>query len=178
MNAITQPVAGCELSPVPSTCLHVRRLMLAMSQLIGGHLETAPENWNPALKHTLLMPLAELIMIGTRCDRPLLVREADQLSQLIGYDCLIVRAATMPCQATFDLIMRGPVRPLLGYRLWVAPVSGSCWLIPTAGERTYLRLGAFGIEQVNCAPFVDAGERDRGTRQATEVLTVAAKGWF
>jgi hypothetical protein len=164
MIANTKPITGLELDPIPPAPEQLQRLMLATTVLVDGHVEPMPERSHPALTNSLVMPLAGLILVGTRCDRPMMIREVRNVANGFGRDAIIVRAKEAIGHAS--------------YRLWIAPLSGSTWLIPSAGETTYIRLGAFGVEAVGQAPFLDEVERHRGIRHATELLSVAVRGWF
>ena len=178
MIASTKPVTGLDLEPIPPVPEQLQRLMLATTLMVDGHVEPMPERWHPALEHSLVMPLAGLILVGTRCARPLMIREVQKIANAVERDAVIVRASDTPKHATYDVLMHGVNKPFLGYQLWIAPLSGSTWLIPSAGETTHIRLGAFGLEVINQPPFLDEIERHRGVRHATELLSVAVQGWF
>ena len=178
MIANIKPITGLELDPIPPAPEHLRRLMLATTIMVDGHVEPMPERWHPALENSLVMPLAGLILVGTRCVRPLMIREIQNIANAVGRDALIVRASDTPKHATYDVLLQGVNKPLLGYRLWIAPLSGSTWLIPSGGETTHIRLGTFGLEFITQAPFLDEVERHRGLVHANELLSVAAQGWF
>lgn len=178
MITTTKPIMGLELDPIPPAPEQLRRLMLATTIMVDGHVEPMPERWHPALENSLVMPLAGLILVGTRCVRPLMIREIQNIVNAVGRDALIVRASDTPKHATYDVLLQGVNKPFLGYRLWIAPLSGSTWLVPSAGETTHIRLGTFGLEVITQAPFLDEIERHRGLVHANELLCVAAQGWF
>ena len=178
MTANTRPITQLEHYPIPPVPEQLQRLMLATTLMIDGHVEPMPERWHPALENSLVMPLAGLIVVGTRCARPLMIREIQNIANAVGRHAIIVRASDTPKHATFDAILHGVNKPFLGYRLWIAPLSGSTWLVPSAGESTHIRLGTFGLEVINQPPFLDEMERHRGVQHAAQLLSVAVQGWF
>lgn len=178
MIANTKPIKGLELDPIPPASIQVRRLMLATTCMVDGYVEPMPEKWHPALENSLVMPLAGLIFVGTRCGRSMMIREVQNIANAVGRDAIIVRASDTPKHATYDVLLQGVNKPFLGYRLWIAPLSGSTWLVPSAGETAHIRLGTFGLEVINQPPFLDEIERHRGLRHANELLSVAVQGWF
>jgi hypothetical protein len=162
--------------PEPRTA--VRRLMLATSLVVDGPLETQPERFDPRLTNCLYMPQASLIIAGTGCERPLLLREAADMCAAAGLDILIVRTGDTPDRATFDYQKVGEDRALCVYRMWMPRPSEAAWLIPSAGEAQFLRLTPLGVEVFDRAPYADAGERHLGLVRGKEFLSVATKGWF
>jgi len=178
MDSDLQISPGLQLDPIPPQCVQVRRLMLATTYLVDGMVETMPEKWHPALENSLVMPLAGIIVAGTRCSRPLLTREVRDIAKAVERNAIIVRAADTAAHATFDVVLHGVERPFCGYRLWMPQPVGCAWLIPTAGEKTYVRLDLLGLEVTSTAPFCDEVERYRGLRFGSEFLSVAVQGWF
>lgn len=175
-----QPVLrpGIPLDPMPEPRTVVRRLMLATSLVVDGPLETHPERFDPRLANCLYMPQASLIIGGTGCERPLLLREAADMSAAAGLNILIVRTGDTPDRVTFDFLRAGEDRVLCVYRMWMPRPSQGAWLIPSAGEEQFLRLTPLGVEVFDHTPFADAGERHLGLVRAAEFLSVAVKGWF
>lgn len=169
---------GIALDPVPEPRALVRRLMLATSMVVDGPLETKPERFDPRLANCLYMPQASLIIGGTGCGRPLLLREAGDLSAAASLNVLIVRAGDVLDRVTFDFQAVGADRPLCAYRMWMPRPSQAAWLIPTAGEAHFVRLTPLGLNVINRAPFADADERRLGLVRGDEFLSVATKGWF
>ena len=169
---------GIQLDPVPEPRTRVRRLMLAISLVVDGPLETKPERFNPALTNSLYMPQAGLLVVGTGCARPLLLREAAGISTAADLDVLLVRAGEDPDEVTFDVQRNGERRADCAYRLWMPRPSEDAWLIPTAGEECFVRLTALGLEVTDAAPFEDADDRRIGLLRGDEFLSVAVKGWF
>ncbi len=175
-----QPVIrpGIPLDPVPEPRTVIRRLMLATSLVVDGPLETKPERFDPRLTNWLYMPQASLLIGGTGCGRPLLLREAADMSAAAELDVLIVRTGDHPDQVSFDFQATRADRPLCAYRMWMPRPSEAAWLIPSAGEERFLRLTPLGLEIVEQAPFADADERHLGLTRGKEFLSVATKGWF
>lgn len=128
--------------------------------------------------NSLVLPLAGIIVVGTRCGRPMMVREVQNVSKAVERDAIIVRASDAPKHATFDVLLNGVKRSFLAYRLWLAHPAGSAWLIPTGAETTFIRLGTFGLEAINQPPYMDEVERHRGLKNGVEFLSVAVQGWF
>lgn len=175
-----QPVLrpGIPLEPVPEARTVVRRLMLATSLVVDGPLETKPERFDPRLANCLYMPHASLLITGTGCERPLLLREGSDLSAAADLNVLIVRTGNNLDRVSFDFQGVGDDRVLCAYRMWMPRPSEAAWLIPSAGEERFLRLTPLGLEVVDQAPFADAGERRLGLIRGQEFLSVAVKGWF
>jgi hypothetical protein len=152
--------------------------MLATSLVVDGPLETAPERFDPALANCLYMPQASLLVAGTGCGRPLLLREAAAISAAACLDVLVVRTDEDLDQATFDVKVTGESRLLCTYRMWMPRPSEAAWLIPPAGGERFVRLTSLGLELRNQAPFADPDERRIGLVRGDEFLSVAVKGWF
>lgn len=178
MTPEPQLAPGLQLDPIPPQCMQVRRLMLATTVLVDGMVETMPETWHPALENSLVMPIAGIIVAGTRCGRPLMIREVRNIGRAVSRDAIIVRVADSPAHASFDVLLNGAERPFCGYRLWMPQPTGCAWLIPTAGEATYIRLDPLGLEVTGLSPFCDEVERHRGLKFGSEFLSVAVQGWF
>jgi hypothetical protein len=124
------------------------------------------------------MPQANLLIGGTGCGRPLLLREAVDMCAAAELDVLIVRKGDHPDQVSFDFQATGADRPLCAYRMWMPRPSEAAWLIPSASETPFLRLTPVGLQIVERAPFADADERRLGLVRGREFLSVATKGWF
>jgi hypothetical protein len=170
--------AGISLDPLPEPGICLRRLMLATSLVVDGPFETEPERFAPALTNCLYMPAANLLIGGTGCKRPLLFREAAEISEAASLDVLVVRTIDSSDEATFDLQVAGESRLLCSYRMWMPRPSEAAWLIPTGGERLFVRLTSLGLEVSDQVPFVDQAERHIGLLRGQEFLSVAVKGWF
>jgi hypothetical protein len=63
------------VDPIPEPHVQVRRLMLATSLLIDGHLDKEPERFHPHLRNCFIAPQAGIVIAGTRCPRPMMARE-------------------------------------------------------------------------------------------------------
>jgi hypothetical protein len=170
--------ARLQLDAIPAPPIHVRRLMLATTVAVDGFVDQTPEAFHPALEHSFLMPQADIMVAGTRCSTPLLVREVRNIAAAFERDAIIVRATEEPSHATFDVILRCVARPFLGYRLWIRQPAGAAWLVPSAGERAFVRLDPLGLEVACEAPYTDEVDRYRGISAGGEFLSVAVRGWF
>jgi hypothetical protein len=175
-----QPVLrpGILLDPLPEPRAVIRRLMLATSLVVDGPLEVKPDRFDPRLTNCLYMPQARLLIGGTGCSWPLLLREAVDISAAAELDVLIIRTGGDPDQVSFDFQATGADHPLCAYRMWMPRPSEAACLIPSAGEERFLRLTPLGLEVVEQAPFADADARRLGLTRGKEFLSVATKGWF
>ncbi len=168
---------GFPVDPIPEPQVRVRRLMQATALTVEGLVETRPGRVDPRLEHCLDMPQANLVIAGTRCRWPLLVREALDVSAASDRDVLIVRGDE-EAQATFDLKKADVDGMLCAYRMWMARPSEAAWLIPTSEEERFIRITALGLEVADRAPYADSQERRVGLVRAAEFLSVAVQGWF
>jgi hypothetical protein len=177
---IEQPVlrAGFHVDPIPAPREKVRRLMLATSLAIEGLVDTAPEEVDPRLANCIYMSQADLIIVGTACSRPLLLREAADISAAADKDVLIARAEEGRAYASFDVKRAGSETVLCAYRMWMLRPSEAAWLVPVAGEGRYVRLSPLGMEPHDSAPFTTDWERRKGLAHARMFLSVAVQGWF
>lgn len=178
MKTAPTPLTDFELDPIPEPPIHIRRLMLACGTILDGYIDQEPQYWHPALEHSIVVPGADVVVAGTRCRRPLLCREVGNIARAVDRDAIIVRAADEPAHATFDVLLKNIERPFLGYRLWMRQPLGSAWLIPTGGERSFIRLDGLGLEVSREAPFDDEVDAYRGLKAGAEYLSIAVKGWF
>lgn len=180
IKMIEQPVLrpGFPVDPIPAPREKARRLMLAASMAIEGLVDTTPHGIDPRLANCLYMSQADLIIVGTACSRPLLLREAADISAAAGKDVLIVRADEGPAYASFDVKRAGPEKVLYAYRMWMLRPSEAAWLVPVAGKGGHVRLSPLGLELHGAAPFATDWERRKGLAHAREFLSVAVQGWF
>lgn len=170
---------GFLLEPLPEPRVLARRLMLATSMLVDGFLDGNPERFHPYLQHSLLMPQADLLIVGTACARPLMLREARDAARAITTDVLVVRTWDRSAQASFDIQLAGDDQPLLAYRLWMPePGGAAAWLVPTAGNTPYVRLDPMGLEVVDDAPYCSEADRNRGLHFGKDFLSVVVAGWI
>lgn len=173
-------VPGLVVDPIPEPFIQVRRLMMATSMLIDGYVETKPEHVHPHLRNCFLAPQAGIIIAGTRCARPLLTREIINVGKAVERDAIVVRLGDDRDgdHVTFDVHPYGSDERMLGYRLWMPQPVGPAWLIPTAGEATFVRFDPHGIDISDEQPFADCFDRQRGLVWASQFMSVATKGWF
>lgn len=167
------------VDPLPAGRGQTRRMMLATATLIDGYVDTNPGRFHPYLANTYLMADARLLIAGTRCRRPLYLREFADVCRPSGLDGLIVRLQDESGSAvSFDVKPAGDDRMLCAYRLWMPQPSGAAWLVPSMGEGPFVRLDPLGIELVIEPPFSCEIERYRGLKFGAEFMSVAATGWF
>lgn len=178
MTIAPSPASPPQLQAIPEPPTSVQRLMLALTVAVDGFVDRTPQEFHPALLHSFIMPQADVLVAGTRCSAPLLVREVRNIAAAVDRDAIIVRAAIDPKHASFDIILRPTQHPLLAYRLWMRQPMGAAWLIPTAGERAHIRLDPLGLELSLEPPFTDEVDRHRGLKAGSEFLSVALMGWF
>lgn len=178
MKTASAPASTLSLEAIPEPPIHVQRLMLALTVAVDGFVDRWPHEFHPALLHSFVMPQADVIVAGTRCTAPLLVREVGDIAKAVSRDAIIVRAARDPKHASFDIVLQAVERPLLAYQLWMRQPMGTAWLVPTAGERAHVRLDPFGLELSLEAPYTDEVDRHRGLKAGSEFLSVAVTGWF
>src|SRR5690242_3405335 len=94
---------GFPVDPLPEPRAKVRRLMQATAMVVEGLVDTEVGTVDPRLEHCLYMPQARLLVSGTGCRRPLLLREAVDVSVAADLDVLLVRSDDGGRQPTFDL---------------------------------------------------------------------------
>lgn len=168
------------VAPIPEPREQAKRLMLATALLVDGFLERDPKRFQPYLENCFLMPEAGLIVGGTFCGRPVVLREFADVCRASELDGILVRfpEEAEPARATFDIKQAHNDRMLCVYRLWLEQPGGSAWLIPTAGSGPFVRLDPLGLEIGDRAPFDCEIERYRGCKFGAEFLSVATQGWF
>lgn len=180
MSEQVELVPGFYVDPIPQPNIHVRRLMLATAMLIDGHLDTEPQHFHPYLRNCFLAPRAGIVIAGTRCPRPLMTREVINVSKAVARDAIIVRLGDdwRAADVTFDVYQFGCDEPLLAYRLWMPQPTGLPWLIPSAGEGTFVRFDPDGLDIGDEPPFGSEFDRHRGLVWASEFIGITTKGWF
>jgi hypothetical protein len=167
------------VDPIPEPRVQIGRLMLATALLIDGVLDTNPARFQPYLANTYLMPDAHLLIGGTLCRRPLVLREFGDVCHAAALDGILVRLRDeRVSSATFDIKPAGDDRILCVYQLWMPQPSGAAWLVPTGGDAPFVRLDPLGLEFSDQAPFDCEIERHRGCKFGAEFLSVAVQGWF
>lgn len=169
---------GFPVDAIPEPRVKLRRLMQATALAVEGLVDTRLGQVDPRLQHCLYMPQANLIIAGTGCRRPLLLREAADVSAAASCDVLVVRSEDSASQATFDLKRAGVEGVSCAYRMWMPRPSEAAWLIPTAGEKQFFRITPLALETNDRAPYVGEADRQIGLIRAAEFLSVAVQGWF
>lgn len=167
------------VEPIPEPRALIQRSMLAASMLIDGPVDTQPARFQPYLANTYLMPQAAVVIGGTLCRRPLVLREFADVCRPSCLDGVLVRLHDEQSSAvTFDVKMAGDDRMLCAYRLWMPQPSGSAWLVPSAGSGPFARFDPLGIEFGDTPPFSSEADRFAGCKFGAEFMAVATKGWF
>ncbi|WP_265587212.1 hypothetical protein [Sphingomicrobium arenosum] len=152
--------------------------MLAIGMLIDGVVDQKPETFHPYLKHSVMLAEANVVVLGTSCQRPLLIREGLAVANAVTCDLVISRASDKPGHATFDAKLQGDDRLFLAYRVWISRPTGTAWLIPSAGEGPCIRLEQDGLKIEEDPPYLDWADKYRGLEFGAEILGIAVAGWF
>ena len=168
------------VDPIPEPREQAKRLMLAVALIVDGFLDQNPKRFQPYLENCFFMPEAGLIVGGTFCRRPVVLREFADVCRASELDGILVRLpeVSIPALVTFDLKQAHNDRMLCVYRLWLEQPGASAWLIPTAGSGPFVRLDPLGLEIGDRPPFSCEVERFRGLKFGSEFLSVAVQGWF
>lgn len=167
------------VEPIPEPRALIRRTMRAASLLIDGPVDTRPDRFQRYLANTFLMPQAAVVIGGTMCRRPLVLREFADVCRPSCLDGVLVRLSDEQASAvTFDVKAAGDDRMLCAYRLWMPHSSGPAWLVPSAGDGPFARFDPLGIEFGDAPPFASEADRVAGCKFGSEFIAVAAKGWF
>lgn len=169
---------GFPVDAIPEPRVRIRRLMQATALVVEGLVDTGAGRVDPRLEHCLYMPQANLIVAGTGCQWPLLIREALDVSAAADRDVLIVRGEEGRAQATFDLKKADADGLFCAYRMWMPRPSEAAWLIPSGEEQRFIRITPLGLEVTERAPYSDGLERHVGLVRGAEFLSVAVQGWF
>ena len=167
------------VEPIPQPRVLIQRSMRATSMLIDGPVDTQPERFQRYLANTFLMPQAAVLIGGTMCRRPLVLREFANVCRPSCLDGVLVRLHDEePTSVTFDVKAAGDDRMLCAYRLWMPQPSGPAWLIPSAGSGPFVRFDSLGMEFSDTAPFAGEPDRNAGCQFGANFIAVATKGWF
>ncbi|WP_324808440.1 hypothetical protein SH584_02980 [Sphingomonas sp. LY29] len=119
-----------------------------------------------------------MLIGGTLCRRPLVLREFADVCRGSDLDGILVRMPVTGDNPSFDIKIAGSDRMLLMHMLWLPQPSGPPWLIPSVESGPAIRLSPLGITAENTMPFDSIEDRHRGLRFGFEFLSVAAKCWF
>lgn len=177
MNYQPQLQPRFDFEPVPEPRQKVRRLMQAFGLVVDGLIDQQPGTYNPHLSGCFYMSQASLLITGTACRRPLVLREAREIALASGLDAIVVRMDEEG-DATFDIQLQHLEPLLCRYCLWMERPGETAWLVPSAGEPHFLSISPFGLELTAAAPFSSPEERSAGLDRGSEFLSVAVKGWF
>lgn len=167
-----------DLPPLPEPRRQVRWHMQALSMLVDGPVDLQPQLTDSRLANSMLMSQASLLILGTACRRPLLLREAEELTNASDLDVIVVRFDDRDQELSFDIRLQH-IEPLLCcYRLWMERTGGPAWLVPTAGEDLFLKITPLGLMMDPRAPFEDDDRRRFGLKRGSDFLSIATRGWF
>lgn len=167
------------VEPIPQPRALIQRTMRATSLLIDGPVDTRPDRFQGYLANTFLMPQAAVVIGGTMCRRPLVLREFADVCRPSSLDGVLVRLHDEQASAiTFDVKAAGDDRMLCAYLLWMPQPSGPAWLVPSAGSGPFVRFDPLGIEIAENAPFASKLDRHAGCNFGADFIAIATKGWF
>jgi hypothetical protein len=167
------------VEPIPAPRIQIQRMMLATAMCVDGFVDCDPGRLQRYLSGTYLMPDAHLLLAGTLCRRPLVIREFADVCRAADLDGIIVRLLDERVSAvTFDVMQARSDRMLCVYRLWLSQPAGAAWLVPTVGEGPYVRVDPLGLEFAAEPPFSCEVDRYRGCRFGAEFMAIATQGWF
>lgn len=169
---------GVAVDVVPAPREKVPHLMIATALVVEGLINDRPGRTDARLTNSLYMSQASLIILGTACQRPLMLREAADVSLASELDVLVVRSGDRPRDTSFDLKRAGGGDVLCAYRMWMGRPSAAAWLIPTAGEGPYVRVTPLGLQTEDAAPFDNDFDRRAGLARGRDFLSIPGQGWF
>ncbi|MCW2416133.1 hypothetical protein [Sphingobium sp. B8D3D] len=118
------------------------------------------------------MPLARLVIVGTSCARPLLREEADQISQLLSCDMLLLRCEAGQ-GASLDVRLTHKNSWLTGYLPWMS--ENALWLVPPSDSTLLPIEVAGGLFERPHHPFVSAQARSAGLDTAHRAMSDLAR---
>lgn len=169
---------GMNLDPIPEPRRTARSLASAIALTIGGPVDDTPQRLHSSLRHGLLMEGARVFIVGTGCGRPLMQREACDISAAMSVDVVVARCGEAVSKMTFDAKLLGEDRLVEGLRLWKDDPALGYWLVPALGAGPCLRLEPTGLGLANDPPFENEIERWRGLKYANEFLSTVVKGFL
>lgn len=167
-----------DIAPLPQPHGSTKRLMHALAILVDGFADQSPERYNASLKHSILLPEASLIILGTAFYRPLFLDAASALSLTLSTDVIVARSGEAISKMSFDVQLVENPRILTGYRVWKDNPEEGSWLVPSAGAGKCIRLDRNGLELGDEAPFHDEIGRWRGITFGNEFLSTIVTGWL
>ena len=163
-----QPLTQFEVNqPLMSwTPRPVMRRMAAFQAAIGANVDLRASRRQPLFTNTLVMPSAKLVLAGTSCSRPMYFPECELLADVSEFDVALLRH-DVDRGVSFDIRFKDTGQWSCCYLAWWHPYDG-LWLIPTAGEETFIQAGELGLTRTTYAPFADARRRAEGIVRAIE----------
>lgn len=108
--------------PIPAVRAQVLRTMLSVSMAVDGFVDTDPGRHQSELANCYLMPQAGLLLGGTLCRRPLVMREFADVCRSGRHDGIMVRLLGDPSSlvATFDVHQANADAMHWAYRMWMS----------------------------------------------------------
>ena len=181
------------VAPIPEPREQAKRLMLATAVLVDGFLDQDPKRFQPYLENCFLMSGADLIIGGTFCGRPVMLREFADVCRASELDGILVRFPDEPepARVTFDIKQAHNDRMLCVYRLWIEQPGGMVEVghdgngfsfdNETPRHRALLQPYAIADRLVNCgdyAQFITDGGYQRPELWLSDGwAAVQANGW-
>ena len=109
---------------------------------------------------------AEVVVIGTSCERPLFYHECEVLAQFSRKDIVLLRFDPLE-GVSFDVLLEGSQAWQCNYLAWRRD-AGDFWLIPAHTEGPFFRLSEKGLETFQGAPYESGYQRYAGIIRAIE----------
>ncbi len=148
------------------TTQRVRSRAFATAAAIGAAIDPAAGKDNVLLADSIVMPLANLALIGTNCARPLWFRDGETIASETGLDVMLLRFDP-DRGATFDILDHQSLFWRCHYVAWRRR-GGDLWLIPEVGFDCFIRAGAWGLDHEQEPPFASGSERYAGIIRAKD----------
>lgn len=165
MTMMTIPPFVGEPLLMPTTH-RARSRLKAFLVATGAMIDTGAAQQNALLAECYVAPFAGFVATATCCGRPLLYPEAQLIAQSIGLDMILLRFDAER-GTSFDVLFEGSERWLCCYLAWRRR-DGDLWFIPSAGEGPFIRVCAWGLEQIDTPPYDNAPEREAGIMLAID----------
>lgn len=150
------PVSGeCRLAAPRDA---IRRPMWKLAELIGGPVDLNPARRFANTQGGLLLPRANLLVLGTALPRPALGDAAATIADMHGLNVILVRFSAFAVQ--IDLRLQETGHWLDDCRLWRR--GSALWLLPREFASPYVEAAASGLIQSAVSPYRDARELYEG----------------
>lgn len=136
----------------------IRRPMWKLAELIGGPVDINPDRQFANTEGGLLLPRANLLVLGTALPRPASGDAAATIADLHGLDVILVRFSAFAVQ--IDLRLQETGHWLDNCRLWKRGFA--LWLLTPESGLPYVEVAANGLIRSAVSPYRDAHERAEG----------------